>query len=61
MTYLKLFKRVKKDKGLNTKQTVELFSEILGRSVRTVENYSNKGCPDNSLKLLRLAFKKVTP
>lgn len=57
MTYLTLFKRIKSERDLNTKQTIELFSKELDRSVRTVSDYSNKGCPSHALEILKTKFK----
>ena len=59
MKYRTFFTKLKKAKGLNTKEANELISEVLGVSAHTVKSYACDGheCPSVSLKYLTTYFK----
>lgn len=56
--YLLLFEKIRADRALNVRETVELIAVALGKSPETVKSYMNKGCPSVSLKFLEMHFKK---
>ena len=60
MNYLDIHAKIKKDKGLNTKETNELISSTIGRSFSTVEGYQcpSRKVPAMALKLLNALFNK---